>query len=77
MLQAAHFPLGSTLLQKTGLGNQWAVARVVAIHNELIKVAPVEVDESQAKFVKPNSDSILPLVLHTDISIVIGKGVLQ
>ena len=85
MLLAEHFPLGSALLYKTGLGTQVAVGKVDRIISGQIYVSPLE-DKGPTKdpasdrkefdgtVFDPYSEDIMPVLLFPDMSIVIGKG---
>ena len=74
MVQAYDFPLGSVLLHKTGLGNQWAVSQVVGNGNNVLTLSHLESSNKETHTVDPKSDDILPLVLHSDVTIVLGNG---
>ena len=74
VVRADNFPLGSVLLHKTGLGNQWAVAQVISTLHGNVQLVHMDIPEPTVYSEAPTSDHILPLVLHSDISIVLGSG---
>ena len=76
MVLSHHFPLGSPVLHKTGIGNQWAVKQVVARKDGYLYLGNSKEDlhSNRAVRVLPSSEDLRPLGNYSDsFTIVIPK----
>jgi len=72
-----HFPLHSSVLYKTGAGNQWTAGYVVATNCKGIHISrdSHDFDLSKTFFASVSSSDILPVGQYSDgMSILLGKG---
>ena len=71
----AHFNPGDALYYKTGIGNQFAVGRILEIEDGQLKVGSSE--EEMRSFTVTSPD-IMPLsILNNDFSIIVNKGMIS
>ena len=70
----SHFPLGSALLYKTGLGNQWALGLVLGSSRGLLQVGE-SMDKPHPKLFPADSEDLLPVCFSSDgMTIISGNG---
>ncbi|ELU16140.1 hypothetical protein CAPTEDRAFT_214303 [Capitella teleta] len=77
MIRAAHFPLGCMLLHKTGIGNQWAVMRVLARKDGLLYLGTNKDDlnTDRITIVKPSSQKLRPYGNYSEsFTVIAPKG---
>ncbi|ELT89642.1 hypothetical protein CAPTEDRAFT_187033 [Capitella teleta] len=68
LVRAAHFTLGSSLLQKTEIDLQWNIVKVLARKNGFLYIgnSASDLDENLATRVLPSSENIRPLGKYND-----------
>ena len=73
-MTVSHFPLGSALLYKTNVGNQWALGLVLGSSRGLLEVGE-NLDSPHPILLPADSKDLLPVSYFSKgITVVSGKG---